>query len=609
MNKIQIMDQIPSISACMIVKNEEKQLPKCLRSIADFVDEIVIVDTGSKDKTIEIAKGYGARVFEHPWENHFSKHRNQSVDYATGDWILIIDADEELHPGDGPKLKGSVRSCSDVDAILVRVESSTKDGKTAHNSLRIFKNHLNIHYEGRVHNELVGMHTARHIPIRILHYGYDINGDIAKQKYDRTVKLLLQDIEENPEHPRPHHYLGISFLTENRQEEAIKEAETAIELSKRHGFLSDLYSGSYHVAATAYMRLGNSDVAEYWALEALKRYSRHLDSLFNLSEIYLQTNNYQLFWKYINDYFGVLAEIEKSPEKFGTIIFYTAGFKWLGRLYKACVWMDQGDREKGEKELEQAFACCTDKARYHHLLAGYYKQKKEYMKSEAEFVRALQESPDRTEIIWDFAKFYKEADDLGNEGKWLEELARLRPKDKDALFALGVVCLKKGDIREAVRLFENVLEIDKDHVEAKINLGLSLRKLGDFEKAIHLCLQIEEDHPGRLEVLSNLAYAYYALQNWGQAIECFIKITELHPDQLDAHVHLAQLFLLNGDVESCVVSCDRILKLLNLKRDIVLHSLADLGDRFLDIAEKMLAMNKRHLSKICLEIGRTLTSD
>lgn len=604
------MDQIPTISACMIVKNEEKLLPQCLESIKDCVDEIVIVDTGSKDKTIQIARSCGARVFQHKWENHFSKHRNQSIGYATGDWIFIVDADEELWLGDGTKLKEFVRSCNDVDAILVTVDSALRGGgKSVHNSLRLFKNHLNICYEGRVHNELAGVRSARHIPIRILHYGYSLDNDISEQKYARTVKLLLMDIEDTPDHPRPHHYLGISFLSENKHEEAIKEAEKAIELSKHYGHFSDLYSGSYHVASTAYMTLGNLDRAEYWALEALKKYPRHLDSLFNLSQIYFQQNNYSLFWKYINEYFALLEQIEKRAGEFGTMIFFTTESKWLGCLYKACVWMDEGHREKGEKEVERAFACCTDKARCHHALAGYYKQKKEYMKSEAEFASALKEAPYRSEIMWDFAQLYKEKNDLNGEKKWLEELVKLKSKDKNALFALGLLCLKKGDFKEAARLFEHVLEIDEGYLEARTNLALALRKFGDFEKAVRLCLEVEKDHPGHPEALSNLAYAYHSLQNWDQAIEYFSKIIERYPDQLDAHVHLAQLFLLNQDIESCVVSCDSILKLLNLKRDIVLHSFADLGDRFLDIAEKMLAMNKPHLSKICLEIGRTLTSN
>jgi len=94
----------PSISACMIVRNEEKLLPGCLESIRDWVDEIIVVDTGSSDATLDIARQYGARVFQQPWEGDFSKHRNYSVEQASGDWLLIIDADERFVLEDVPQI-------------------------------------------------------------------------------------------------------------------------------------------------------------------------------------------------------------------------------------------------------------------------------------------------------------------------------------------------------------------------------------------------------------------------------------------------------------------------------------------------------------------------
>ena len=88
------------LSACMIVKNEEHFLPQALESIQPLVDEIIVVDTGSTDKTVQIAEMFGAKVYIHPWQNDFSLHRNQSIGYATGDWVLIIDADEKIQLGD-----------------------------------------------------------------------------------------------------------------------------------------------------------------------------------------------------------------------------------------------------------------------------------------------------------------------------------------------------------------------------------------------------------------------------------------------------------------------------------------------------------------------------
>ena len=86
----------PLVSACMIVRNEEAHLARCLQSIAGLVDDIVIVDTGSTDSTVEIARSFGAQVSFEGWCDDFSHHRNQSLDRASGKWLFVIDADEEV---------------------------------------------------------------------------------------------------------------------------------------------------------------------------------------------------------------------------------------------------------------------------------------------------------------------------------------------------------------------------------------------------------------------------------------------------------------------------------------------------------------------------------
>ena len=93
-----------SLSLCMIVKNEENTLSRCLESVKDIVDEIIIVDTGSTDNTVEIAKSYGAKVFFYKWDNSFANARNYSLSKASKDWILIMDADDELVKEDKDKV-------------------------------------------------------------------------------------------------------------------------------------------------------------------------------------------------------------------------------------------------------------------------------------------------------------------------------------------------------------------------------------------------------------------------------------------------------------------------------------------------------------------------
>src|SRR3989344_6100650 len=99
----------PTISLCMITKSEERFLEQCLNSVKDIVDEIIIVDTGSTDKTKEIALSFGAKVHNFKWIDNFSAARNESIKHATKDWIFVLDADEKLDESAKEKIKEAIK--------------------------------------------------------------------------------------------------------------------------------------------------------------------------------------------------------------------------------------------------------------------------------------------------------------------------------------------------------------------------------------------------------------------------------------------------------------------------------------------------------------------
>ena len=194
------------ISLCMIVKNEEEYLAKCLSSINDIVDEIIIVDTGSNDKTVEIAKKFGAKVYYFKWNNNFSEARNESLKYATKDWILIMDADDEFHQEDKINFKNLLDSELNEKAIynfetLSYFGSSIEKGDIAINTNpRLFKNNRGIHYEGEVHNQLIFTQKEYDIicnSIKIYHYGYLDKRIISKDKRNRNISILKEQIKNN----------------------------------------------------------------------------------------------------------------------------------------------------------------------------------------------------------------------------------------------------------------------------------------------------------------------------------------------------------------------------------------------------------------------------
>src|SRR5689334_14830292 len=112
-------DSSPTLSLCMIVRDAERSLAEALQSARPFMDEMVVVDTGSVDATREIARQMGARLYEFPWSDDFSAARNESLDRATGDWIFWMDADDVLPPESGQELRRLVVECPGRDAAYL----------------------------------------------------------------------------------------------------------------------------------------------------------------------------------------------------------------------------------------------------------------------------------------------------------------------------------------------------------------------------------------------------------------------------------------------------------------------------------------------------------
>lgn len=195
----------------MIVRDEERHLPDCLASLRDLVDEIVVVDTGSKDRTPEIARDYGARVAHFPWTGDFAVARNESLDHCRGAWILYIDADERVRPADRAEFQ---RLLDDPSVVTYTVLFRPKTGYTRYREHRIFRNDPRIRFGSVIHETVMpALRTVRASdglrfapsPIAIDHVGYD--GD-QSHKHARDLSLLRTRLADNPDHVYSWVHLG-----------------------------------------------------------------------------------------------------------------------------------------------------------------------------------------------------------------------------------------------------------------------------------------------------------------------------------------------------------------------------------------------------------------
>jgi glycosyltransferase involved in cell wall biosynthesis len=138
------------LSLCMIVKDEESRLAKCLNSAKNLVDEIIVLDTGSNDKTIEIAQSFGAIVKKYQWNHDFSIARNEALKYVTGEWILVLDADEVLSPKIIPQIREVIKMDDYILINLVRHEVGAQQSPYSLVS-RLFRRHPNISFTRPYH--------------------------------------------------------------------------------------------------------------------------------------------------------------------------------------------------------------------------------------------------------------------------------------------------------------------------------------------------------------------------------------------------------------------------------------------------------------------------
>ncbi len=228
----------PRISLCMMVRDEEAMLPAALASAAPWVDEMVVVDTGSSDGTVAVAEGFGARVFHHRWQGDFSLHRNQSISYARGQWLLILDADEELDQKSAPAMAGLLET-DRTDCYLFEVRNRLPEGGfNLAAGPRLFRNLPGLRYDGRVHNRPRLTRPPLPAPVVIIHHGYALDPGAMRRKADQRLDMLRRWVREEPSEAPALVHLANSLLMYQGREgagEARDLALAALELVRRRG--------------------------------------------------------------------------------------------------------------------------------------------------------------------------------------------------------------------------------------------------------------------------------------------------------------------------------------------------------------------------------------
>lgn len=213
------------ITVCMIAKNEDNHIEECLKRLRPCRFEIVVVDTGSVDRTVEIAHKYTDKVYHFAWCENFSAARNFSIEQASNDWVLVIDCDEYLENANLADIEEAILSNSHAVGMIVRNNPYIIQGVRSVMSERIGRlfNRRYCHYEGSVHEQLQSLDGQEpdtfQIPLTFYHEGYVSESD-KRMRATRNLEMLLHDLETKGASPYIYYQLGQNYISLNDLEKA-----------------------------------------------------------------------------------------------------------------------------------------------------------------------------------------------------------------------------------------------------------------------------------------------------------------------------------------------------------------------------------------------------
>lgn len=528
----------PTLSLCMIVKNEEANLSRCLESVRGIADEIIIVDTGSTDRTVEIAREYGAKIVSHRWEDDFAAARNVSLSHATSDWILVLDADEALAEEDRGRLRALLRD-NGPTAYLLNIVSPVDDRRSSHAVInafpRLFRNRPEIRFEGRVHEQMSPSiarmgGTVMPSDIRAHHRGYHGRWVDLPAKRQRNIRLLRSQLSDRPEDPSAHFHLGEVYALEGKIGEAIASYRAALSLP---GLPPSNRSVAHRSLAACLLNRRRFEEAWQECVAALKEdqgYAMpHLTGAIALGhlgryeeairqiDLYLtkverqgrsihgiigHTPNPAYAWSFKGNCFFALGRIDQATDCYRTALADDPdspdAHLGMGKVYTRL-----GRPQDAAASLEKA-VILFDQMPYGRLtLAEAYAELERWGETLTVCETFLLTRPD------DVGGLTLQAQALLKVGRLTEAEAvyrRLMALAPSGMIYFALACLAdgKGDREEATSLCRKAWELERTDARIPFLLGCCLIETGEYREALAVLLEAERLAPGTPEIEQRL---------------------------------------------------------------------------------------------------------
>ena len=339
------MNASSNVSLCMIVKDEEANLPRCLRSVQGLIRQLVVVDTGSADRTREIAASFGAELHEFAWINDFSAARNFSLRFATCPWVMYLDADEELAPEAAACLQETIQlaEAQHAESIAFELQDKDAEGRVTSSSCqpRLWRRADSVYFVNAIHNMPLVKQPVIRSGLAVYHYGYNaISKETFAKKRQRNFAIFLAEYEKNPDDTRLGWELAREYCVAEKYDRALDVITRTIECHKQQHPGEPVEMLMYEYLSRSQHRLGMLDQALATLQKARSHYPDHFTFLQRASQIHGQRNEWAAAKTDLNLYFEKVA-------------LYKAG-----KILRQEVLVD-GLYSESQEKVNMAIVCCN----------------------------------------------------------------------------------------------------------------------------------------------------------------------------------------------------------------------------------------------------------
>lgn len=505
----------PLLSLTMIVKNEEADLAACLESVRGIVDELIVVDTGSTDRTVEIARAAGAQVHFFEWCDDFAAARNHALQYATGEWVMHLDADEravETAPG---ALRREIETTGpEVFFLRVSVRNPHPDalGYDVYAARRLFRNDPQVRWHRRIHENIVhlGGETlnmdAGCSTLLIEHYGYvDQVTRRERGKDTRNVRLLKQGLAEDPDDYANYYYLAREYAALGHLEDALKLLRRAI---KRFGttLRPDFVGAHYCMAMRCAIALGRPKTAIKLGLEAMRLYA-FSEVSYLLGIAYRVEKNLGQAERYFELAIALRSRFAEYQMEAGT-------GSWKALIQLGEIAQQRGDDDLALERARRALAIAPDQSLTTYAVARVLAALNRLPEAIPHLRRACELAPKLGEVHLALARASVATGDRQAAYDVLDTLVGRAPEKSEHWLWLGELLLELGEYEACVDVLGRAIDRHQDNANIYTRLGAALRQLGRYQDALNAYALASAIEPDSVAARAGLAFVAYAVE-WG----------------------------------------------------------------------------------------------